>query len=617
MQADILKNIDILAEMAESSNDINTLEAELQEIKKESNSLKEELDYLNDIIGEEKYFRASERQVDENIKVSLEAKIKKQEKAIQELQEELATILEEEQKLHDQIENKKNQINSSNEYIAVLKRRIEKSNDEDSQYNEVLAAEEQKLEKYNEELNSLLAEYDKLTEKIKYLNLAKEEMLNKLTNEKNKLNDTKASLVNPTAYIDYSMKKIDDDRIALIKNRLHELDKRRLEIMTDPVVIADDAKNLIMEDNRTGALAKIKELVTIVKTKPYMDIPTSSDLENLLREELVNASDKRDEFAALIDSKDYASSNNQIALGRIEFLKKQIETLKAQIESYKQLVKSLDNEEFNSIKKNINEAQTRANDLEQQIVLYEEIINNNDADKTPRRKAVLNSSLTKKQEELEIIKKIISTYEKDEKNLVLRTNKIIEENISSLENLIAEYEKEIDSLNKLNLNSADVKDVLAIENDKRKLKELDNNVKDIKHRQKYSRTPSEIFDEIEIYFGTLDITNDQELEVETDSSLTAMPTEPVLNNDYQDIPAYEYEIPTTSEPVLEESTVINELPDIQDLADETTGERKKVINVENIGEQQEESNEADFIIGDYKDDDYEDMASILNSDEVA
>ena len=69
-------------------------------------------------------------------------------------------------------------------------------------------------------------------------------------------------------------------------------------------MIANQAKELIIHDDKASALAKLQELVTIVKSKPYMDIPSSSELTAMLQEEEDAATTARDEFASLIQKTD-------------------------------------------------------------------------------------------------------------------------------------------------------------------------------------------------------------------------------------------------------------------------------------------------------------------------
>ena len=119
MQTGILKKIDLLVEMAESSASVDTLKAELKEIENEISELKDELISLRES-REEKYFKVTEKQVDENIKVSLDAKLKKQEK--------IDSVVEEETSLHNKIQKLKEDLKLSNDYIAEINKRISINN---------------------------------------------------------------------------------------------------------------------------------------------------------------------------------------------------------------------------------------------------------------------------------------------------------------------------------------------------------------------------------------------------------------------------------------------------------------------------------------------------------
>lgn len=621
MQSDILKKIDVLVEMAGASLNIDTLQAELSEIEKESSRLKKEISVLSGNDTGDKYFKASEKQVDENIKVSLEAKIRKQEKSVKELHEQIDSISIQENELHKEIVSLKEEIVSSNDYINALNERIKTIVDAASleKYRNILSEENRHLDDLVALLSKKEDEYSAILEKLNYINLAKEEIKSKLESDKVRLQETKANLGNPSSYVDEELKQMDEDRSEEIKKQLLALDKRRIEIITDPAIIGYEAKELIIEDDRTSALSKVKELVTLVKTKPFMDIPSGSELVLMLQEELENSSNKRDEFAALIDSKDYSGVESDVVADRINYLNIQIANYEDKIRLLNEEIKRLDTVEFNELTDKLNKAVEISTDLEQSIQDYEEIMANED-EKTPKRRAVLSAAFQKKLNELEIIKAVIANYKRDQKSLINRAYEIESVLIASYEKMIEEIKEEIVALNKNLLATSKAKDVLAIENDKKKLKELDEMVKAIKHRQKYSETPSEIFDEIEIYLGTIEDDENNE-----DSE------EPFLNYNYDfvndDIKEIdlteevedinETEEMVTIEPEFELSTeeVMNELPEITD--EVTESERFKVIAIEPVNEpEKNESNDNPFIIADYKDDDYIDVDTIFDSDGV-
>lgn len=621
MQADIIRRIDTLVDMAGVTSNIDTLKAELKEIEKESNRLKTEHALFTDGNIEDKYFKASEKQVDENIKVSLEAKIKKQEKSIHELQKEIDEAVKNETRIHESVSKTKEEMAASEEYIKVVESRLASLKDDMSavHYKDILEEENKKLDTFSSSLDELKKDYQEALERLNYLNLAKEEMVAKLESDKKSLAEVKANLINPSSYIDNDLKEIDEERIETIKKRLFDLDKRRLEIITDPVMIAEEAKNLLIDDDRTSALSKVKELVTIVKSKPFMDIASGANLSATLQEELENAITERDEFAAMIDEKDYMGVDEEAIEARKQYVEQVIADLQAQIESLRNAVVVIDQTKFAIVNEKLNDAIQLEIRLEQNSKEYEDIIFNDDEEKTPKRRAVLSAAFQKKQEELEIVKQLILSYREDQKKLIEQTNTIENGEIVRLEKEIEAKQAELKLLEKLTLHANKTRDVLAIENDKKKLKELDDQVKSIQHRQKYGQTPEDIYDEIEMSLGTFD----EVIEEVTESAEEETFEEPVLNYNYDlnDIEVKDLnEKEEVSESIVEETIVTpeeveEELPVMEEV--EVESERLKVIHVEPVTEtENNDATENPFIIGDYKDDDYLDVDRLFQDSGV-
>lgn len=569
MQSDILKKIDLLVEMAGSTSNIDTVKAELNEINKEIADLKNELSLLMEENGS-RYFKASEKLVDENIKASLESRIKKQENTLKNTQKEIDKVVLEESELHNKILELKDKISTSEDYITILNDRISDqiSDDKLAYYKAIIVDANKKLTDMVSSLNELETSHEKILEKLNYLNIAKDEIAEKLNSDRAKLSETCANLMNPSSYIDENLKNSDSVRIDEIKEKMAGLEKRKLEILTDPVMIASDAKDLILDDDRTSALNKVKELVTIVSSKPFMNMNSGGEFAKTLKEELENASNSRDEFASLIDSKDYSNYNNEFIRERIEYLNESIKDLEEKIKYYKERINNIDNEKFPALIDKINKANQTSLELQSKLIEYEKIINDNKEEKTPKRRAVLTTAFEKKKEELEVINKIIDKYLEEQKELISKAHNIEVEQIADLEKQIESKNAEIEELKRSLVGSSNVRDVLAIENDKNHLKELDENVKSIKHRQKYTQTPSEIFDEIEIYLGTMD----------------------VIEND---------DIPTMDEEKIESFKEF-EFDDLPTLLDIPTEEKFKVVNIESLTSDDNDKNP--FLIGDYKED---------------
>lgn len=572
MQTGVLKKIDLLVEMAESTANADTLKAELKEVEIEIDELKEELVVLRESREGDKYFKISEKQVDENIKVSLEAKIRKQEKAIKKLQKEIDSVVSEEASIHERIAKLKEEIRLSSEYIEELKKRLNTITEPStkSYYEELLKNENEKIETLNYDLADFEKKDRETLDSLNYLNQAMEEMNVKLESDKARLAETKANLGGQSSYLDDELKENDDKRMQELQKKISDLEKRRLEIITDPAIIANEAKELIVNDEKVSGLSKIQELVTIVKSKPYMDIPSSNELTAMLQEEEEGATTARDEFASLIDTKNYSSGDTEVIEERIVFLNAEINTLKEKINEAKKEIAEIDNQKFKELVEHLNNTMATYNQLQEELGEYKIIIETENDDKTPKRRAILAAAFDRKQKELEDVENIIEHYKKDQKVLVNKAYVLEQENIKKYESEIAAKEQEIREMEFLLENVSKAKDVLAIENDKQKLKDLDAAVKNIKHRQKYSQTPSEIYDEIEIFLGTMDVHD------------TFVKEEPVILEEV--IPEGE-----PLEEVVETERVIEELPIMESLSEENAEELENLID------------DNSFVIGDYND----------------
>ena len=197
-------------------------------------------------------------------------------------------------------------------------------------------------------------------------------------------------------------------------------------------------------------------------------------------------------------------------------------------------------------------------------------------------------------------------YKYDQKILIGKAYKLEAIDIKKYEEEIFARQEEILEMTALLRNTNKVKDVLAIENDKKKLKELDDAVKDIKHRAKYSQTPSEIYDEIEIYLGSMgldlsfgseedelsemnytmidDFEDDKSFEEPSDNDLDVS-NFVVDDSSELDVASFSFE-----EANVDLDEIVMDLP-----IEEKTGERLQVINIENLEENIDDS----FIIGSY------------------
>lgn len=280
------------------------------------------------------------------------------------------------------------------------------------------------------------------------------------------------------------------------------MEKRKNEILSDPVYIGQEAKELLIEDDRTGAMAKIKELMRLIKALPYMDIDTSTDAERVLKEALESAIIERDEFASLIENKQYNGNDTGIIIERQKYLEEQKQKLEKELENVQNEIKTIDTLSIQRINSLLSAAMIVQETLKKEMEEYDRVINEETENSTPKKKAVLIAAYQKKEEELQVIQEIIDAYETEMEELMLYSKKLEEEREKELTEEIEKLDKRIKEIAKKAIISSKAADVLAVENDKARLKELNDNVKNITDRQKYRQTPNEVYDEIEMMISS-------------------------------------------------------------------------------------------------------------------
>ena len=308
------------------------------------------------------------------------------------------------------------------------------------------------------------------------------------------------NLQNPNAYIDEDLKKSDEEKLAVLTEEIEKLEKRKIELLTDANMIGTDAKELIVNSEFDEALNKVKELVTIVKTKPYMDITTLSILE----EELEKKEALRVDLSSLIDNKNYEAIDNNVISKRMTYLKNENENIKENIKKYENEVNSIDEFVNSTLGPAINDLESEILTSEKNIAEYRELLN--EKNKNNRTKASIENTISKKEKEKEILNDILSGY-KEELLAKISTTNILNGIKNNLEVDIKNNEIELLNLEKVSMLDFKTKDVIEEENDKEKLRVLNEEIKAIKNRQKYDKTPDEIYDQIEMYLANMSATS--------------------------------------------------------------------------------------------------------------
>ena len=488
MHTDIFNNIDLLIEMAGSTLNTLDIEGELRDINKEIQDKKGQIEDLKGMMNDTRYFNASSELVDKNIEVSLKSKISRLNRKIKDIQLKLNDVKKEEAKTHDDVIALKDRIEKNKEYISLLE---SKSGKLDSAYQSIVEQENMAMESLEQELAKKDKRYQEVLRELEVHEQALKELSDKKNSDSARLREIEDNLGNPNAYIDEDLKSHDEERLNSLNESLVSLQKRRLEYLTDPNMIGMDAKELIANNDFTEALKKIKELVTIVKAKPFMDITN----KQILDEELEKKEAERTELANYIDSKNYAGMSSNVAQKRIEYLNKELEKEKALILQYQEENKKIEQEIGADLSPLIGGLEEEIRNISSEIEDYQTLLQDNT--KSRKTKTNLENAILKKEKEKDAMNDILDNYKKDLLFKIKSSNRL-EKLLERYNQDITQKTEEIEELNRMALFDGASKDYIEEEQDKEKLKKINDEIKQIKNCRKYDRTPDEIYDQIEM-----------------------------------------------------------------------------------------------------------------------
>lgn len=495
MHTDIFNNIDLLIEMAGSTLNTLDIEGELRDINKEIQDKKGQIEDLKGMMNDTRYFNASSELVDKNIEVSLKSKISRLNRKIKDIQLRLNDVKKEEAKTHDDVIALKDRIEKNKEYISLLE---SKSGKLDSAYQSIVEQENMAMESLKQELAKKDKRYQEVLRELEVHEQALKELSDKKNSDSARLREIEDNLGNPNAYIDEDLKSHDEERLNSLNESLVSLQKRRLEYLTDPNMIGMDAKELIANNDFTEALKKIKELVTIVKAKPFMDITN----KQILDEELEKKEAERTELANYIDSKNYAGMSSNVAQKRIEYLNKELEKEKALILQYQEENKKIEQEIGADLSPLIGGLEEEIRNISSEIEDYQTLLQDNT--KSRKTKTNLENAILKKEKEKDAMNDILDNYKKDLLFKIKSSNRL-EKLLERYNQDITQKTEEIEELNRMALFDGASKDYIEEEQDKEKLKKINDEIKQIKNCRKYDRTPDEIYDQIEMLLANTKI----------------------------------------------------------------------------------------------------------------
>ena len=490
MHTEIFNQIDLLVSMAGSTLNPLDIESELIAINKDIQDKKQEIQDLKSIMNDARYFNASSELVDKNIEVSLKAKISRLNRKVKDIHAKLDDKKEEEEKLHNDVTSLKAKLEENKKYVNTLESKTNTS----SLFQEIITNEKNHVQALEEELKGKSERYESVLRELELNHQALSEITLKRDSEEARLKDILDDLNNPNAYIDEDLKMHDEERLNSLSKSLEDLQNKKLEYLTDPNMIGADAKELIVNEDYTEALNKIKELLAIVKAKPYMDVTNLSVLD----EELEKKENERRELSSLIDSKNYAEMNRDTITKRIGYAQEEVEKEKNEISNYQASMQDIDQNVIANLSALIKDLESEIVKVTKEIEEYSLMVKDNS--RSRKTKLNLENAKLKKEKEKEVMEMVLANYKKDllfQVNVTSTMAKIIEKFNHNIE----KYKQEITELQRLAEINSTSKDFVLEEQDKEKLRSINEEIKQIKNRKNFTRTPDEIYDEIEMFLA--------------------------------------------------------------------------------------------------------------------
>ena len=124
MQKDIIQKIDLLVEMSDTNNHYETLKEELKLVELDISKQKDTQNELSRVMQDTRYMRASDRLIDENIKISLENKLASYQVEMDQIVSQIKEISLEEEDYHQVIVSLEEELNTSKKFLSALELKL-------------------------------------------------------------------------------------------------------------------------------------------------------------------------------------------------------------------------------------------------------------------------------------------------------------------------------------------------------------------------------------------------------------------------------------------------------------------------------------------------------------
>ena len=444
MKNKVFELINKLISLSGSKYTKEQLEKELSDYNININMLLEKLANFKNELSEERYFDQSAKVIDQNMELSLQTELNNLENKLKQVLENYTNIKNSIEKTTWYMNKQKDSIKLYDELLKKTASNSVKESVGNKQYEEMIAYTEGKLNKAINNKNFQNKKLESLVEKETLIKNEKEVLEKNIKSSKNKLEELKIKLKDNKNYYNEALKIADNSELTKLEEELKTAERAKLALMTTPYCLANDLKNLVNDDKHIESGFKLKELISVLETLPYINDNNKKELEKEL-----NKLNKRYIFLKERVSKNEYISDNKKNLNNLKvIINKVIKDLTNDKENILKIKNNVDKERipyfFDKIKKY--DLEDNFNEVLDNLFKYSNVLNHkllntidNDIEQLEILLETIDIKVDKEQDDSLKKKDLIEIKELD------KSIRLLERRIASDKSIVEMYE-ELDML---------------------------------------------------------------------------------------------------------------------------------------------------------------------------
>ena len=506
---DFFKDLDILVKIANPKvTNLDSLTVSLDELNEKQNNLKAERKDLKSEMTDDRYYDATSEIVDRNNVVNLKKKISKLNNKIKDYEKELTSLIKTEEQTHIKLIGLEASISEDTIFLESLNSRVEdiknKADGNAADYEDTIKLTKDNLDNSKEAYDSLNKEYEIIVKNLETVTDEKTKLDTELAKTKEELSKINEALKTREKYMNRDLKESDDERLAALDETIKELDEKKLDIINNPVFIRNEIKEYLDNDDIVSAMNKTKELIALIESMPYMDISDNHKLKELKS----SLEQEKIDFVNFINKKNYDEINLDFIQARIVYLNTLINNYNEEIDFTCKKIRKVD-DNIKVVVENLKNAIKEVEIIETDITLYENILID-DENMNSARKHAIETILTKKEQELNVLNRIISSYRLEQAKVIKDIKEVDNNTIATLKDKISACENEKEELNKI-INELKTKnhDILAEESDKEILSQFEERLQTLDNRLNVTDSINNIKENIDKFFDGQAVINEE------------------------------------------------------------------------------------------------------------